>query len=258
MTSELALEFARKIRAREQAVGYWAVLDAPVATERIGRLGYDYVALDAQHGLLGYSGVLSGLMAIDAGHTAVGMVRVEDNNLTAIGKALDAGAVGVIVPLVNTAADAAAAVAAAKYPPMGGRSYGPMRSALRIGPVPADANAATLVFAMIETPDGLKNVKEICATPGLDGIYVGPSDLAIAVGGAYPGDPAIDAEFNAALETIAEAAASAGVAAGIHTASGDIAAQRLRQGYTFTTVASDLTHLELAAKAHLAAATAKD
>ena len=258
MTSELALEFARKIRAREQAVGYWAVLDAPVATERIGRLGYDYVALDAQHGLLGYSGVLSGLMAIDAGHTAVGMVRVEDNHLTAIGKALDAGAVGVIVPLVNTAADAAAAVAAAKYPPMGGRSYGPMRSALRIGPVPADANAATLVFAMIETPDGLKNVKEICATPGLDGIYVGPSDLAIAVGGAYPGDPAIDAEFNAALETIAEAAASAGVAAGIHTASGDIAAQRLRQGYTFTTVASDLTHLELAAKAHLAAATAKD
>lgn len=258
MTSELALEFARKIRAREQAVGYWAVLDAPVATERIGRLGYDYVALDAQHGLLGYSGVLNGLMAIDAGHTAVGMVRVEDNNLTAIGKALDAGAVGIIVPLVNTGADAAAAVAAAKYPPMGGRSYGPMRSALRIGPVPADANAATLVFAMIETPDGLKNVKEICATPGLDGIYVGPSDLAIAVGGAFPGDPAIEAEFNAALEAIAEAAASAGVAAGIHTASGDIAAQRLRQGYTFTTVASDLTHLELAAKAHLAAATAKD
>ena len=78
MTSDLATEFARKIRAREQAVGYWAVLDAPVATERIGRLGYDYVALDAQHGLLGYSGVLNGLMAIDAGHTAVGMVRVED------------------------------------------------------------------------------------------------------------------------------------------------------------------------------------
>ncbi|MCE3245953.1 MAG: aldolase, partial [Arthrobacter sp.] len=80
------------------------MLDAPVATERIGRLGYDYVALDAQHGLLGYSGVLNGLMAIDAGRTAVGMVRVEDNNLTAIGKALDAGAVGVIVPLSNTAA----------------------------------------------------------------------------------------------------------------------------------------------------------
>ena len=85
---------------------------------------------------------------------------------------------------------------------------------------------------------------------------MGPSDLAIAVGGAFPGDPAIEAEFNAALETVAEAAASAGIAAGIHTAAGEIAAQRLRQGYTFTTVASDLTHLEQAAKAHLAAASA--
>ena len=114
MTSELATEFARKIRAREQAVGYWAVLDAPVATERIGRLGYDYVALDAQHGLLGYSGVLNGLMAIDAGHTAVGMVRVEDNNLTAIGKALDAGPDGEIVPLISTAAHPAPDLASDK------------------------------------------------------------------------------------------------------------------------------------------------
>jgi 4-hydroxy-2-oxoheptanedioate aldolase len=107
---------------------------------------------------------------------------------------------------------------------------------------------------MIETPEGLANVKEICATPGLDGIYVGPSDLAIAVGGAFPGDPAVDAEFNAALDTIAEAAASAGIAAGIHTPAGTVANQRLAQGYTFTTIASDLTHLEQIAKSHLDAA----
>ncbi|MGG5173865.1 HpcH/HpaI aldolase family protein [Pseudarthrobacter sp. J1763] len=251
MTSPLALEFARKIRAREQVVGYWVVLDAPAATERIARLGYDYVALDAQHGLLDYSGIVHGLMAIDAGAAALGMVRVEANNLTAIGKALDAGAVGVIVPLINTAEDAATAVAAAKYPPLGGRSYGPVRSALRIGPVPAEANAATLVFAMIETPDGLANVEEICATPGLDGIYVGPSDLAIAVGGAFPGDPAVEAVFNEALARIAAAAKAAGIAAGIHTLSGEVAAKRLSQGYTFTSVASDLAHLEQAAKEHL-------
>jgi 4-hydroxy-2-oxoheptanedioate aldolase len=256
MTSDLAIEFARKVRAREQAVGYWVVLDAPVATERISRLGYDYVALDAQHGLLGYSGVLNGLMAIDAGHSAVGMVRVEENSPVAIGKALDAGAIGVIVPLVNTAADAAAAVTSAKYPPLGNRSYGPMRSALRVGPVPAEANAATLVFAMIETPDGLANVDAICATPGLDGIYVGPSDLTIAVGGKYPGDPDVQDAFEDALGTVAAAAASAGIAAGIHTAAGDVAAHRLGQGYTFATVASDLTHLEQIAKTHLAAAVA--
>ncbi|MDP9884279.1 4-hydroxy-2-oxoheptanedioate aldolase [Sinomonas atrocyanea] len=257
-SSPQVLEFARKIRARERAVGYWSVLDAPVATERIARLGYDYVALDAQHGLLGYSGVLHGLMAIDASQRAVGLVRVDGNSPTSIGKALDAGAVGVIVPLIDSADDAAAAVAAAKYPPLGRRSYGPMRSALRIGPVPAEADATTLVFAMIETPEGLANVKEICATPGLDGIYVGPSDLTLAVGGAFPGDPAVQAEFDQALAVVADAAAAAGIAAGIHTAAGAIAAQRFQQGYTFATVASDLTHLELAAKAHLDAATPQD
>lgn len=254
MTSPVAESFARKIRAREKAVGYWIVLDSPVSTERIGRLGYDYVALDAQHGLIGYSGMLNGLMAIDAGQTAVGMVRVEANNPTAIGKALDAGAVGIIVPLVNTAEDAAAAVASAKYPPHGIRSYGPMRSALRVGPVPAEADAATLVFAMIETPDGLANVEAIANTPGLDGVYVGPSDLALAVGAAYPGDPAIADEFDAALKRVAEAADAAGVAAGIHNPNGETASKRLAEGYTFATIASDLTHLEAVAASHLDAA----
>lgn len=255
MTSPLATAFTRKVRARERVLGYWAVLDAPVATERIGRLGYDYVALDLQHGLLGYAGMLQGLMAIDAGQTAVGLVRVETSDPTAIGKALDAGAVGVIVPLVNTAEDAAAAVAAAKYPPHGIRSYGPMRSALRVGPVPGEADDTTLVFAMVETPDGLANVGAICATPGLDGVYVGPSDLCLAVGGAFPGDPAVADVFDRALDRVAVAAEQAGVVAAIHTPSGAVAAERLRRGYTFVTIASDLVHLEAAARAHLTAAT---
>ena len=246
-------EFARKIRARERVLGYWCVLDAPVATERIARLGYDYVCLDGQHGLLGYSGLLSGLTAIDAGGTSTGLVRVEANNATPIGRALDAGAAGVIVPLVDTAADAAAAVSSAKYGPEGKRSYGPMRSALRIGPTPADANAATVVLVMIETAAGLANVEEICATPGLDGVYVGPSDLMLALGGVFPGDPALAAEFEAALTRVREAAAAAGIAAGIHTMDGASAAKRLAEGYTFASISSDLTHLEASAAAHLAA-----
>jgi len=248
-----ANDFARKIRARERAIGYWCVLDAPVATERLARLGYDYVCLDGQHGLLGYSGLLSGLTAIDAGGASVGLVRVEANNATPIGRALDAGAAGVIVPLVDTAADAAAAVSSAKYGPEGKRSYGPMRSALRIGPTPADANAATVVLVMIETAAGLANVEEICATPGLDGVYVGPSDLMLALGGEVPGDPALATEFEAALVRVREAAAAAGIAAGIHTMDGASAAKRLAEGYTFASVSSDLTHLEDAAAAHLAA-----
>lgn len=251
MTAEA---FAARVRARETVVGYWVVLDNPVGTERLGRAGYDYVALDAQHGLLGYSGLLAGLTAIDASGTAVGLVRVEGNTATAIGRALDAGAAGVIVPLVNTPADAAAAVAASRYPPVGVRSYGPMRSALRIGPEPAVANESVVVLAMIETPQGLANVEEIAATPGLDGLYVGPSDLTLAVGGATPADPSVADVFAKALIRVRAACESAGIAAGIHTASGTIAAERLAEGFTFVTVASDLTHLELAAREHLAVA----
>ncbi|MEV4088601.1 aldolase/citrate lyase family protein, partial [Nonomuraea fuscirosea] len=94
-----AAEFARKIRNREQCVGYWVVLDAPVATERLARLGYDYVTLDGQHGLIGHAGLLSNLMAIDAGGRSVGIVRVESGDPAVIGRALDYGAGGVIVPL---------------------------------------------------------------------------------------------------------------------------------------------------------------
>jgi len=251
-----ALEFAARVRNRERIVGYWIVLDAPVATERVSRTGYDYVALDAQHGLIGYSAMLNGLMAIEAGGSAVGLVRVEANNATPIGRALDAGAAGVIVPLVDTADDAARAVSAAKYPPLGIRSYGPMRSGLRVGPVPAVANDSTLVFAMIETPDGLANVEAIAATPGLDGLYIGPSDLALAIGAAFPGDPAVQTEFDAALVRVREAAEAAGIIAAIHTANGDIAAQRLAEGFTVVTIASDLTHLEAIASSHLATARA--
>ncbi|GAA1458360.1 HpcH/HpaI aldolase family protein [Williamsia maris] len=249
-----ARDFAARVRARDRILGYWSVIDSPVSTEWLAHVGWDYIALDLQHGLIGYSGMLAGITAIDAAEGPVGLVRVESNDPTPIGRALDAGAAGVIVPLVNSADEAAAAVASAKYPPMGIRSYGPMRSQLRVGPVPAEANNETIVLAMIETPQGLANVAEICAVEGLDGIYVGPSDLRIAVGGAHSNDPAVDAEFEAALTTIREAAAAAGITAGIHTASGELAAKRLAEGYTLATVASDLTHLKAVSQSHLDAA----
>ncbi|XGU21771.1 aldolase/citrate lyase family protein [Rhodococcus sp. 3Y1] len=112
-----AQEFAARIRGRERILGYWSVIDSPISTEWIAHVGWDYIALDMQHGLIGYSGMVAGLTAIDSSPSTVGMVRVEANNPTPIGRALDAGAVGVIVPLINNAEEAAAAVAAAKYPP---------------------------------------------------------------------------------------------------------------------------------------------
>lgn len=251
MTDEMFSRFAGTIRNREPAIGYWCVLDAPPATERIARIGYDYVVLDGQHGLIGTSGILSGLMAIDAGSTSVGLVRVAANDPTPIGRALDAGAGGVIIPLVDTADDAAAAVRAARYPPAGGRSWGPTRAALRIGPTPAESDAAVVVLVMIETAAGLANVADICATPGVDGIYVGPSDLRLSIGGSTPGDPALDDEFDAALARIRGAAEAAGIAAGIHTFDGRTARQRLAEGFTFVSVDGDLAHLVSTASNHL-------
>jgi len=123
---ERVLDYARRVRARETILGYWVIIDSPVSTERLARLGYDYVCFDAQHGLLDYKGILAGMQAIDAGGESVGMVRVGGNEPFLIGQALDAGAAGIIVPLVNTAEDAARAVSYAKYGPAGIRSYGPM------------------------------------------------------------------------------------------------------------------------------------
>jgi len=248
------LDYARRLRGRERILGYWVIIDSPLSTERLARLGYDYVCFDAQHGLLDYRGILSGMQAIDAGGESVGMVRVGANDPFLIGQALDAGAAGIIVPLVNTAEDAARAVSFAKYGPQGVRSYGPMRSQLRIGPNPADSNEATVVLAMIETPQGLENVEAIAATPGIDGLYIGPSDLRLAVGGQTSMDAAVDDVFEEAVARILRAAEAAGIAAGFHTPSGAVAAKRLSQGFTLATVSSDLIHLEQAASAHLKAA----
>ncbi|GAA4310937.1 aldolase/citrate lyase family protein [Streptomyces venetus] len=254
-TGRTSAEFTAALRARERLIGYWSLLDSPIAAERLARIGYDYLAFDAQHGLFGYQGMLSNLLATDTkGSTAVGVVRVEANDLTYIGKALDAGATAVIVPLIDTAQDAADAVAAVRYPPLGRRSYGPMRAQLRIGPDPAGTHAQTAVLAMIETADGLANVEEICATPGLDGIYVGPSDLRLAIGGATSTDPSVQEEFEHALARISKAAEAAGIAAGIHNADGASAARRLAEGFTFASVAADVVHLQQVATSHLDAA----
>jgi 4-hydroxy-2-oxoheptanedioate aldolase len=126
------IAISQRLRERERIVGYWVMSDSPAATERIAAVGYDYVCFDLQHGLLDYTGALRGVMAAELGG-AVGVVRVPANEPAWIGRALDAGARAVIVPLVDSPRDAAAAARACRYPPAGTRSYGPARSGLTVG-----------------------------------------------------------------------------------------------------------------------------
>ncbi|GAA0521572.1 aldolase [Saccharopolyspora subtropica] len=249
-------DFVRRVREREPLVGYWLLADSPVMTERLARTGFDYLCLDQQHGLMGYSGIRDGLMAIDAGgalgpRPTVGLVRTAANDPRCIGQALDAGAAGVIVPMIDDAEAAREAVRNAKYPPLGRRSYGPMRSELRRGSDLAVVNDTTLVAVMIETAAGLDNVAEIAAVPGVDALYVGPYDLTLAIGGGHPDDPAAVEARDAALHRILRAGHAAGKAVGIHADDGDTAAARLALGFDFISIEGDLVHLEQIARSHL-------
>lgn len=246
--------FVARLRARERLVGYWIACDNPVGTERIAGLGYDYIGVDGQHGVLDQGAWQTAMLAVDARHTA-GVIRVPSVDPIAIGAALDCGARAVIVPMVSTPEEAAIAVRACRHWPEGTRSLsGPVRAELRLGSVPAELDAAVACVVMIETASALEHLEEICATPGLDAVYVGPADLSVALGARYFQDPAIQGELEGALTDIRKAAEQAGIAAGIHCLDGESAARRLSEGFTFTTVSSDITHLQQAAAAHLAAA----
>jgi 4-hydroxy-2-oxoheptanedioate aldolase len=252
----MASDFARRLRSRETIIGYWMSSDNAPMTERLAGAGYDYICLDLQHGLMDAAGSLRGLMALDAGAAAaasktVGVVRVPVNEAAPIGRALDAGAAGVIVPLVNSPDEAQLAARACRYPPMGGRSYGPARSLLRFGPDPSEVNESVACIVMIETPDGLQNVEAICAVSGIDAVYIGPSDLGLAIGGASPAEGWTKPEFTAALERIRNAADAAGIGCGLHCTSGEAGANALAQGFTFVSISNDLNHLDALARREL-------
>lgn len=246
-----AADFKARLRARQRLLGTWVVCDNPVGTERIAGLGFDYLCVDGQHGLMDYAGWLTAITAIDAWGDTAGIVRVPVGDPAWIGRALDTGARGVVVPLVNSAREAADAVAACRYPPDGIRSYGPMRAGLRVGQTPAEANERVACIVMIETTEALANVQEICAVAGLDGVLVGPADLTIALGGRSFGDPSVADKLEAAMSTVADAARQAGIAGGAHCPDGATAAKRLAAGFTFAMVSCDLLLLEEAAAAQL-------
>ncbi|MFM5922999.1 MAG: HpcH/HpaI aldolase family protein [Novosphingobium sp.] len=234
-------------KAGTPSYGAWINLPELHTAEAIARMDFDWLCFDLQHGLLSYSHLLALIPATSATR-ATPLVRVAGNDAAAIGRVLDAGAHGVIVPMVNSAAEAAAAVAACRYPPQGTRSCGPMRGIMLEGfGYLATANAEVACIAMIETRQGLDNVAAIAATPGLDALFVGPMDLCYGLG-ITPGNFA-DPAFVEAIEAIKSASQAAGVALGMFGASPALAAKYLSEGFQFASVGTDISFFRDGAKA---------
>ena len=231
------------------ALGAWAVLPTAMGCEIMSRAGFDYVCIDMQHGLADYSDALAMLAAIDLG-SATPVVRVPWNEQGIIGRVLDAGALGIIVPMVNSRAEAEAAVRSCRYAPVGARSVGPIRAALRDGPgYFAGANEAVQCIPMVETTAALENLDDILSTPGVDAIYVGPSDLSVSLG-LGPGNNDGKAAFDHALATIVAGCQRHGVIPGIH-ATPTLTPTRVAQGFRLVTVTADNATLTAGVTAHL-------
>ena len=219
-------------RAGHPAVAGWLSLDSAYAAELVGSSGFDAVVVDCQHGMAGHAQMVAMLQALS--HTpAVGLVRVSQNNLAEINRALDAGAWGVICPLVNSVSEATRFGRACRYP-LGGvegdRSFGPARGLLVGGAdYPQHANAQMLALAMIETQAGLDVVEAIAAVAGVDGLFIGPSDLGIALG-LGPGAAHTHPVLAAAITRIHLACQAAGKVTGIWCGSAEMAREMQAQG----------------------------
>lgn len=232
----------------------WCSIGNAFTAEIMAAQGFDSVTVDMQHGALDYSALLPMFQAMRASG-AVLMARVPWNEPGIVMKALDAGAYGIICPMVNTAEDAARFVSYMRYPPLGQRSFGPTRVSFAAGANYADkANGNVLAFAMIETADGMANLDAIAATPGLDGIYVGPADLTLSLsqGRLAPGFDREEPEMVAALQRIVAACKANGIKACLHCGSAGYAAQVVGWGYDMVTISGDSRYLAAAAGATVA------
>jgi 4-hydroxy-2-oxoheptanedioate aldolase len=237
----------------QTAFGLWSAIPSSFGAELLASVGVDYVGVDQQHGVIDYDSMVPMFQAIRAEGT-VPITRVLSNDPFLIMKALDAGVWGVIVPLIGSAEDAARAVAACRYPPQGIRSYGPVRAAGVIGSRdPEELGGEVLCLVMVETREALERVDEIASIPGVDGIYIGPTDLALSLGLTPTLDIKEDKHAKA-VERIKEACHRNGIAAGIHCSSGEWARKHAEAGFDMVSVTTDAALLRNAALREVAVA----
>ncbi len=236
------------------SINGWLSIGNAFTAEIMAAQGYDSIAIDVQHGALDYSSVLPMFQAMRASGV-VPMARVPWLEPGIIMKVLDAGAYGVICPMVNTAAQAAEFVSYVRYPPHGQRSFGPTRVSFAAGAnYAAEANGEILAFAMVETKQAMDNLDGIAATPGLDGIYVGPADLTFSLtqGRLAPAFDREEPEMIEALKTIVAACKRNSIRAALHCGTPEYAARAIGWGFDMTTVSGDSRLLAAAAAASVA------
>jgi 4-hydroxy-2-oxoheptanedioate aldolase len=237
--------------AGEETLGFWVSVPSPVNAEVAARQPVSYVCVDTQHGVNDYMSCVAAFSVIElAGNIPI--ARVPWNEPGIIGKTLDAGAHGVIVPMVNTREQAEAVVRAVRYAPDGARSWGPMVTSMRHGDYRNWAAEHIAAIPMIETVEALSNLDEILSVPGIDAVYVGPADLSISLGlepYANDGNPV----FDDALAAIVDACQRHGVVPGIH-ATGPLTPVRRQQGFRMITVTGDALAMRAGYESELAAA----
>ena len=229
----------------------WLSIGNPFTAEIMAAQGYDSICIDVQHGALDYSSAMPMLQAMRASGV-VPLARVPWLEPGIVMKVVDAGAYGVICPMVNTAQQAAEFVSYLRYPPLGQRSFGPTRANFSAGAnYAAEANGEILAFAMVETAEAMSNLDAIAATPGLDGIYVGPADLtfSLAQGRLAPAFDREEPEMIDALKKIIAACKKNGIRCALHCGTPEYAARAIAWGFDMTTVSGDARLLAAAAQA---------
>lgn len=234
------------------AFGGWVTLNSEAMSGVMDRAGYDFVGFDCQHGTLSEADAAHMVRRM-AGVRPATIVRVSANNLGLIGKVLDAGADGVIVPLINNAVEARQAVASCHYPPTGSRSFGPNRPGMPTT-VP-ELEAKVSCYVMIETREGLANAAEICAVPGVAGIVIGPADMSIALG-LTPVEGFTTEQIFEALAIVRAACEANGITLGIFAGGAAMVPKWYGQGARLMIIGSDLGMLSQAANADMAQAKA--
>ncbi len=243
-----------RLKAGQAVVGSWLAVPSWVSARFMAQLGFDYLTVDMEHQPIGIEAAAA-MFATIAASGVTPLARVPWNTPENIKRVLDCGAQGIVVPMVNTRAEAEAAVAAAKYPTAGIRSVGGSLHCMNYGTDPttyyARANDEILVVLQAESPEGVANQDEILSVPGVDAVFIGPNDLLAQMGHA----PSMETQHSQFVEALAHVRTTAqryGVAAGIHTANHEQCNRRLEEGFRFKALASDARFLVAGAQAELA------